>query len=163
MHEALMRALETSWLGDAVRGSEWVFPALETIHFVGLCILMGALLVVDLRLIGLYRQMPVRDVLKFTPWAIFGFAINLASGVAFVASDPFNYLTNPAFWVKMVLVVLAGINVIWFELAERRHLNSLGAGDDTAASTKATAALSLTLWVAIITAGRLLPQFGANG
>ena len=155
----ILQLFNNSWLGITVREVRWLFGAGETLHFIGLSMLIGAMIVVDLRLLGVWKRIPISAVLPFTKIAIAGFAINVISGLAFFCSNPFNYWSNPAFKLKMFLIVLAGLNVLWFELAERKKVVGLAVGGDTAMDTKINAGLSLTLWILIIIFGRLLPTF----
>ena len=154
--EILHRIKET-WLGEIVRESTWLFAAGETLHFVGLSMLFGALLIVDLRLLGFMRSVPIRAALAFLPFAIIGFTINLLTGIEFFVNDPFMYWPNPAFRLKMFLILVAGLNALIFTLMEYRHL--LKDDESTSLFTRATAALSLTLWLTIMLLGRLLPSF----
>jgi hypothetical protein len=161
-HQVLLWFYGT-WLGHVTREVSWLFAFFESVHFIGLCILMGALLLVDLRLIGFFKNVPIRSVLQFTHLAVLGFLINATSGLGFFCSDPFNYWHNPAFKLKMALVLIAGLNVAWFELAERHKVLALAPQADTDGLTKLVAVLSLCLWTAILLLGRLLPSFGING
>lgn len=160
LHPSILAAFRDSWLGEGVRSISWMFAALETVHFIGLCMLIGAMLIVDLRLLNVLRVGAIKDVLAFTYLAVAGFALNLVSGVAFFASNPENYDANPLFWIKMSLVLLAGMNVAWFEFVERRRILAVAPEADVPMQTKFVAALSLGLWTLIIVAGRFLPQFG---
>lgn len=144
-------------LGEFVRGTPWMFGAFETLHFVGLCLLMGAILIVDLRLLGLFRQMPIGKALAFTHLAAAGLAINAFTGAGFFTSEPDKYWTNPAFRLKMALLVLALANVLWFEFSTRRKLAGLPDGVDTDMRTKLIGALSLALWFTILLLGRMMP------
>ena len=85
----ILRALEHNPLGDAVREIPWLFSVSEAVHFIGLSIMAGALLIIDLRLLGRIRQADHRTVEKLIPVAIVGFALNLISGVTLFTSDPF--------------------------------------------------------------------------
>jgi len=146
-------------LGLAVRQSRWLFAAGETFHFIGLCLLVGAMLVIDLRLLGFIRRIPIRAALAFLPFAIIGFLINLATGIEFFVSDPLMYWPNPAFKLKMFLILLAGLNALIFTVMEHRRVLVLGDEENTGTFTKVTAGLSLSLWLAVILLGRLLPAF----
>jgi hypothetical protein len=97
-------------LGATVRQSRWLFGAGETLHFFGLCLMVGGLLIVDLRLLGYIRRIPMRAALAFLPFVIAGFLINLATGIEFFMTDPLMYWPNPAFKLKMFLVLLGGLN-----------------------------------------------------
>jgi uncharacterized membrane protein len=156
----ILSAVRDSWLGESIRSVSWLFAALETVHFIGICTLIGAMLVVDLRLLNVIRGGAIREVLGFARLAIAGFVLAFLSGVAFFASNPDNYDANPLFWIKMGLVLVAGLNLAWFELAERRKVLALPEGASSALDTKLVAGLSLLLWAAIIVAGRFLPLLG---
>jgi hypothetical protein len=146
-------------LGAAVRQSRWLFAMGETFHFIGLCLMVGGLMIVDLRLLGYIRRIPMRAALAFLPFVIVGFLINLATGVEFFMTDPFMYWPNPAFKLKMFLVLLAGLNALVFTVMEHRHVLVMGDDEETGTFTKVTAGLSLSLWLAVILLGRLLPTF----
>jgi hypothetical protein len=150
-----------SWYGHLMQSVPWLFSAFETIHFIGLSILVGALLFVDLRMLGLFRAVDIRTTLKFVPWAIFGFALNVITGLGFFCNNPNNYWTNPMFKLKMLFILIAGVNAAWFTFVEQRKFSQLpeGAGEYIEPSIKITAALSLFLWFLVILAGRLLPTF----
>jgi hypothetical protein len=81
-----------------MRQEQDVFSVCQTIHFFGLCLLLGSLLVIDLRLLGLMKRTPVSAVLKFVPVAIVGFTLNLLSGICFLAYNAPLYATNWMFW-----------------------------------------------------------------
>lgn len=148
---------EASLLGELGRSSSWLFPALETLHFLGLCILFGSLLVVDLRMLGYLRGFSIAFTYRFIPVALFGFSINLVTGIWFFCVDPFRYYPNIAFRVKMVLILIAGINALLFWFLEHRKLQSLPADSDTDLITKTIAVLSLGIWVMVIICGRMMP------
>jgi len=147
------------WPGPLARNSDWLFGFAEILHFIGLCVLFGALLLVDLRLLGFFRRLPVKSVLPFTQWAVIGFLINLATGWLFFTATPAVYWGNPAFQMKMAMSLLAGLNALVFTVVEHRKVAVLGPGEDTPPLTQVTAALSLTLWLGVLVFGRMLPVF----
>lgn len=155
--ESILPWLESSWLANLVNDSTWMFPALETLHFIGLILLIGSLLVVDLRLLGVGPKVPINAVMAFLPWSLVGFAINLVTGVMFFVSDPDNYYPNTAFRLKMLAVVLAGLNLVWFKRAV--HPQLLASPDTTTlpANARLIGGLSLGLWFSVIVFGRLIP------
>jgi hypothetical protein len=158
MHAFLQFAHDT-WLGDYTRHNSWVYTFGLVLHFIGLCLLMGGMLVIDLRILGLVKRVPIGAVLKLLPVAIFGFALNLATGMMFFCFDSFGFWRNPAFKIKMMLVLLAGLNALWFTLAEHRRLVATPSGFDTDAMTKFSAAASLFIWFSVILFGRLIVAF----
>ena len=149
--------LGTSWLGVFNRDASWVFVAAETAHFFGLSLLFGSLLVIDLRVVGFARFINMQAAMKFIPIAIVGFAINFISGITFIASNPERYGPNIAFQWKMGLVLIAGLNALWFWFGEHKELSQLADGEDAEFRAKVIAALSLMIWVIVIILGRFMP------
>lgn len=144
-------------LSHYMQQSAYAFSNSETIHFIGLCLLLGAMLVIDLRLLGFMQRTQVSAVLKLVPVAIFGFALNLVTGVLFLFYNPEGYVTNWMFLLKLALISLAGLNMLYFTFVEQPRVLQVPAGEPLSRHTRITAALSLMLWTAVIVAGRLLP------
>src|SRR5262249_15731163 len=109
--------------------------------------------------LGFMRSVPMGTVLAFLPFVIAGFLINLATGIEFFVTDPFMYWPNPAFRLKLALIVLAGLNALLFTVLNRRHRLVLADGKDPSAYVRLTAGLSLSLWLCVLLLGRLLPAF----
>ena len=106
------------WMEDIY----WMFPLMETIHFIGLILLFVALLVMDGRVLDWGRFINMNAAMAFIPVAIIAFALNLASGIMFVASQPMVYMENVVLQWKMVLIVIAGNNALWFWFGEHKEL-----------------------------------------
>jgi len=140
-----------------VRESWWLFPTLETLHFIGLILLLGALLIMDLRYLGLASRAPLSAVMRYLPVAVLGFTINLATGILFVVSDPFRYVPNPAFQLKMLAVLLSGINALWFKFAVDWHEVAANPEYTPGRTVRLIAGISLALWMAVIVLGRFIP------
>ena len=155
--------MENTPINEVVMYYRWSWPALETFHFLGLCMLIGAILVMDLRLIGFQRVIPLKAVHGLMPVAIAGFTINLVTGLGFLFGDPVLYAINYAFWVKMALVLLAGVNFIWYLRKVEPSLATLGPHDATPMTAKFAGAASLVLWFGVLSYGRLLPYLGTGG
>ena len=149
--------MEQSALGQLMRDSSWLFPLAEILHFLGLSLLIGSLMVVDLRLLGIIKDMSFRAIYRYLPITLLGFAINLVTGTLFLFTDPFRYYPNIAFRIKIGLIVLAGLNALWFQF--KVHPATLKSpqqsGPDMA--TRVVAVLSLLLWIAVIVMGRMIP------
>lgn len=163
MTPAVLTFLHDSPFGTAARDIKWVFSTCETVHFIGLCILMGALLIFDLRMLGFAKSVAPKSTLSYTSIAAFGLTLNIVSGFILFSSNPANYWGNWAYRLKMGLVVLALINVAWFEVFERRKVSAMPPGAPMPFDTKIVAALSLLLWTAILVLGRFLPVTSAAG
>jgi hypothetical protein len=160
----ILSGLAQLWPGPVARNVFWVWPTLEVLHFVGLTMLVGAMLVVDLRLIGYFKSIPVATALKLLPYAIVGFGLCAFSGWAFFTADPTTYWTNYGFRLKLVALTLAGINAVLFTVLEHRHALQIDSGGAATGMTRLTAGLSLGLWLIVLILGRMLPNtgFGTN-
>lgn len=125
----------------------WAYPALEAVHIVGIALLFGGLLVFELRMLGLGRELPAARLARITlvP-ALAGFGLCAATGLAMFASQPGELLANTAFRTKLVLIVLAGANAAWF------HARG-GTGAEGTLS-RLQCLLSLGFWLAVIICGR---------
>lgn len=153
----IIDTLNSTTLNGLVMDNRFVFPILEMIHFIGLSFLFGALLVVDLRILGVTPAISIKRVDVFVRFALIGFAINAATGMLFVVGDSDRYLVNVAFWAKMMLIMLAGLNTAYFV---RRVKPQMDAGVDTADLTHGAhlvAWLSLIGWSGVIILGRFIP------
>ena len=116
MSSEIFNWIAESALASWVVASPYTWPILECIHFVSLCVLMGSLLVVDLRLIGVFRE-PCAELIGFlTRLAVAAFATNLTTGVLFFFGYTFKYVDNPAFELKLVLISAAGVNALVYRL-----------------------------------------------
>src|SRR4029450_9172385 len=107
---------------------------------------MGSLMIMDLRLIGFNRLIPLQAMHSLMPVAIVSFAINLITGLGFIFGDPHTYFANWAFWAKMLLVVLAGRNFLLYSPQAEPKIIILGPNEPTPALAKAVGSLSLIFW-----------------
>jgi len=122
-----------------------------------LCALFGGLLAIDLRVIGICRFIPMKAALTLIPYVIAAFSINLITGIFFFCGDPYRYYYNTAFQWKMALIVLAGVNALWFWFGEHEKLSRLADGEQADFPAKVIAMVSLAIWVGVIILGRLIP------
>jgi hypothetical protein len=149
--------IESTWLHRFMQQNPLAFTTSETLHFMGLTILIGALMVIDLRGLGLFKRMPFLEVHKLVPIAVGAFAVQLATGVCFVFQGPQNYFDDLSFRIKMLLVVLAGVNALAFELFVFRPYKAGNIAIEQAPITKITCAASLLIWACVLICGRLIP------
>jgi len=159
---AIAKWMGQSGLGQAARDIFWVFPTAEIVHFFGLCLLFGAMLLIDLRLLGFARSVSIKKVMAFIPIAGIGLVLNTLSGIVFLCAYPENYWPSTAFRIKLLAIVIGGLNAILFKWAEAPHIEGLA--DDGVASGRAkfVAFLSLTVWVVVIILGRFLPYVSVS-
>lgn len=143
-----------SAVADVMR-SAWAWPLMESLHFIGLSMLIGGVATFDLRLLGLGRGIPIAAVHRLIPWGLVGFALTAVTGATFLVTEPDQYIYNPAFQLKILLVILAGLNAATFYLTSYgRILREPDA--DAPGSARVIAAVSLVLWLAVIASGRLI-------
>jgi len=148
--------IEDSALGAWVRGSEsiFAFPAIITLHTIGMGFLAGGSAAIDLRILGFAPGISLRAMGRFLPLLWLAFAVNAASGTLLLIAYPTKALTNPIFYIKLSLIALA------VGLVYRIGSTALRAPDvekqPLTRNVKALALISLAAWIALITAGRLL-------
>jgi hypothetical protein len=145
-------------LGDFVIGHTWMWPTLETLHFVGLCMLFTVVLIVNLRLLGFIKIVPVSAVYQMLPIGMIGFAVNLVTGMLFFVGIPSQYNANPVFYWKIVFVLLGGLNVMYFMLVDDAWRTT--SGRDVSAGPRIAAASAIFIWVAVLYCGHMLPFIG---
>ncbi len=159
--EALSDFLISTGIGDFVATNDWVWPLGETLHFVGMCVLLGTVGVVDLRVLGVAKGIPIKLLDKFIPLGVIAFVVNLLTGFIFIAGNPvggpMEYLTNLSLQIKMLIVLIAGINLLVFYVSGiHRSLENVPADGDAPGGAKAVAAVSLTAWIFVIIMGRFI-------
>jgi hypothetical protein len=159
---ALANWLESTWVNQLVLGYAWTWPTLETLHFIGLCLMIGALLIMDLRLIGFQRIIPLSAVHRLMPMAIAGFVINLVTGILFCFGDPHRYFINISFQLKMLFVLLAGVNFLIYFLKVEPQILKLGPQAAMPPLAKTVGVASLVFWFAVLSFGRLIPYLGTG-
>lgn len=147
------------FLAEFPNAYTWVWPIAEVVHFLGLTLLVGAIGVLDLRLLGLAKGLAPAAVHRLVPVAVVGFAFSLASGLVFVGSNPAMFIPNPVFQLKMLFIFLAGINVAFFYIAGFRKAEAVPAGGNVPLSARLAGGVSLALWMGVIIAGRFMAWF----
>jgi len=147
-------ALENSPIADAIRAWPWAYPALETAHYIGLACLVGGIMLIDLRLLGVARTLPLKSMMGLLVWVWIGFVINVVSGSLIFIYGATGFSANPAFRLKMVLLLLAGINAVIFTLAYLRNGERWSAAGSVPVPIKLVATASFVLWLGVVTAGR---------
>ncbi|MFL2847091.1 MAG: hypothetical protein ACJZ77_05190 [Pseudohongiellaceae bacterium] len=162
MIEALTEEMMASNLTQWIQATYWLWPILEIFHFFGLTLLMGGLIIVDLRMIGFLSYIGLEEVKKLLPLVIFGFLVNLITGVLFLFGDPSRYSINIGFQIKMILVLLAGCNAAIYHVKVEPLFSNLNLKDRLPLVIKITGFTSLTLWTGVLLLGRLIPYVGTG-
>ena len=153
--------LQDMQLATALRESVYMFPLLEGTHLLGLALSAGLIIFTDLRLVGVwFRHVPVPDILQqLRPWVLGGFVATFVSGIVLFWSEAASMITNLAFLLKLVFILLAGINALIFEAKFGQRVTEWSNQRAFPAGVKFAGWTSLTLWVAVIAFGRLIPYF----
>lgn len=159
MFDNLWQGIENSGLGTTIASSLWLFPTIETLHVIAIVTVIGAILIMDLRLLGVTSMgkrvaAMASDTIPLT-WIAFAFAV-ITGGLLFI-SKATTYMANPYFLWKMGLLVLAGINMAVFHRITANSMDEWGApGASTPAAAKVAALLSLAFWAVIPLCGRIV-------
>jgi hypothetical protein len=157
-------ALEGSGLGQAMRQWLWLYPSVETVHIVGIGLLFGSIAVLDFRLLGVGRHIPVRALARHVlPWTLASFLLIVPSGALMFIAHASDFIESGVFVLKMGLILAAGVNAgifhaITFRTADvwdTEEMRRIGPPP----SARAAGAISLLLWISVIACGRLLAYF----
>jgi hypothetical protein len=146
--------LEGTAIAGAIRTSVWMYPALESAHYIGLALLVGGIMLIDLRLLGVAKSLPVRSMIGLLPWVWAGFIINVTTGTLIFIYGATSFGTNNAFLLKMGFMVLAGINAMIFTVAAARSGSQWIESGHIPVFVKSVATASLVLWLCVVTTGR---------
>ena len=147
---------------SAAIGESILFGVFEAVHMVGVAVLFGSLFMVDLRLLGLAaRRYNVGTITReLTPWTWAGFGIAAVTGMLMAITNLTDYAANPAFQLKMLLLVLALANMLAFEAGAGRSAASWDEAKTTPLAARVAGGLSLSIWIGVICAGRWIAFSG---
>jgi hypothetical protein len=147
--------LESSGVATAIAESDWLFPALESVHVIAVTTVLGSIAIIDLRLLSLMsRKVAIGRLMASTlpvTWA--AFVVAVISGASLFASAATDYLENALFRYKLLLMLVAGANMIVFHFITGRRLDEWHASS-TPLAAKAAGMFSLSLWIGTVVLGR---------
>jgi hypothetical protein len=154
----VLKWLEATGLATRIRGSLFLFPLIESFHVIGLALVFGTIMVIDLRLLGVAStqrsfQRVAADILKWT-WV--AFALTALTGSLMFITNADAYYHNSYFRAKMLLLVLAGLNMGVFELTAGRTIHLWDKAPSAPPVGRAVGALSLAIWIGVIVMGRII-------
>ena len=147
-------------ISEAIRVTTWLWPLCEILHFFGLSLLIGIAGVFDLRLLGFMTRVPISAAWTLMPWAKAGFALAALTGVTFFVGAPEQYINNPAFYGKVLFLIVANLNAIYFEVIYRKQIERKELEVDGPSVIKVIALVSIVSWFFVIYWGRMLPFIG---
>ncbi|MBV9768799.1 MAG: hypothetical protein JOZ32_04440 [Bryobacterales bacterium] len=142
----------------AIRESIWIYPILDVLHCVGILLVAGTIVIVDLRLLGFgMRRAPVSSVLgQVLPWTRSGFVFMLLTGSLIAWSEPLKLYKSPFFRVKLAFLTLAGLNALFFHYSVSRGIGAWDSASLTPARARLAAVISIVCWICVIAAGRAI-------
>jgi hypothetical protein len=139
---------------------QWLWPILQSLHYVGACLLIGTVGLFDLRALGLAKGMALGALHRLIPLGVGGYVWNMLLGVVFFFGHPDQYFYNNAFRLKLSLMALAGINIlVFYGTGAFAEVRALPAGADASPRVKIITAVSLCIWVGVLTCGRMITFF----
>lgn len=149
--------IEENFLAVAIRQSQWMYPALEILHIVGIVLLVGPAFMFDLRLLGFAKKLSISALATYLlSWSRRGLILIVPSGLLLFTTNAITLGHDPVFWLKMALLILAGFNALIFHRIIFRYDTSTKENLELPRASKITALISIVVWLAIITCGRLL-------
>ena len=151
MLNSFLRWLVNSPWSHGINAYEWIFPAIQSVHFIGFAVSIGSIAIVDLRLLGfgMKRQAPAELAADLNRWTLLGIAMMLVTGFLMFSTDAVTYHNNPSFQIKMTCLMVALV----FHFTIRRRAVRPGAGP---VGAKLAAGASLLLWTTVLMAGRMI-------
>src|SRR5688572_30641507 len=160
MTDSVVIWLKSTSISQAMTMSPLLWPICETLHFIGLALLIGGAGLIDLRLMGFLKSVPLAAVMQVRKWAALGIVINVITGALFFIGAPDQYIDNPAWYGKLAFLSVAMVNVAVFETRQGKRILTIAAGEDTPASFKVAGAVSIGSWFLVLYFGRMLPFIG---
>jgi len=150
--KALWPALEASPVGQYIQASSWAFPTIETVHVIAFVTVVGTIAVMDLRLLGVAsHRWPVTSISNDTlPWTWGAFVVAMVSGSLLFVSKASEYVVNANFQWKMILIVLAGVNMAVFHVFTWRSVHKWDTDTAVPLGGKIAGGLSLFLWILVV-------------
>lgn len=154
----LCRWLENTWVATTIGQSGLLFPVIEGSHILALSLSVGLIFVLDLRFLGLaFRGVKVSQLMKqLMPWSLAGFAIMFITGMLLFVTHAEDAYKNNFFRLKMLLLLLAGLNALYYQLRFYPQMEAWDLAEETPVGVRWCAVLSLIFWIGVIACGRTM-------
>jgi hypothetical protein len=154
--DRFLQWLESTAPAIAISESSWLFPGIETVHVLAIAMVVGSITMVDLRLLDInLRERPVGELIaEVLPWTWTSFAVAVCSGALLFSSNATKYWGTVPFRAKMLLLTLAGLNMLAYHATIHRSVDLWGRRAPTPRAAKISGGLSLGLWIGVVTLGR---------
>ena len=151
--------IESLAVAQAMRDHAWLYPAVAIAHIVGFTILVGSVVMFDLRVFGLSKAISVRALARLLlPWSVASLAVIVPTGLMLFAAHADEFLESRAFAIKMALILAAGMNAAMFLTGPYQGVKSWDTGAAAPMLARLSAALSIVLWVSVIACGRIIAR-----
>jgi uncharacterized membrane protein len=150
--------LTVAWISEFFFDEPMAWPVAEIAHFIGLALLFGVVLAGSLRLMGILQHVPLGAVHRLLAWGAAAFVLQGVTGMAFFVGQANQYIDNPAFQWKVLLILVAGANVLYLTLFD--NIWDRGANEEVPLRAKLLGASQMVLWIGVIYYGRMLPYLG---
>lgn len=149
--------LEGSSLAMAMRGELWLYPLVEVVHIIGFSLLVGAVVMFDLRVLGVSKDIAVTALARhLLPWALAALLLIVPAGLMMFSAHPHDFAGNGVFILKLCLIAAAGLNALAFHLGIYRTVSQWNTASAAPGLAKAQAVLSVAIWFTVVLCGRLL-------
>ena len=150
--------IDGSPMAEEIRVSLWLFPALEIAHVAAIALVLGSIARVDLRLVGLAsRHRSITEISReMLPWTWVGFALATVFGALLFVGQPVRYVEVAFFDAKIILILLAGLNMLVFEYMTRRSVGRWDRAPTPPLQVRLAGGLSLAFWLSVVICGRLI-------
>jgi hypothetical protein len=152
-----MDQLSDSSLALAMRSELWLYPLVEVVHIIGFSVLVGAVVMFDLRILGLSKGIAVTALARhLLPWAVAALLLIVPAGLMMFSAHPHDFAGNKVFVLKLCLIAAAGINALLFHVGTYRSVEQWNTGHKAPGLARTQALVSMVLWISVILCGRLL-------
>jgi hypothetical protein len=139
--------------------STWGWPAVESLHFIALAVMIGTVGLFDLRVLGMAKDIPLAALHQLIPLGIVAFVLSVLTGALFLLTEPRQYVYNPAFQLKLLCMGVAGANAAVFYVSRAKRVLLLPPQAPAPLAAKLAASISLTAWLGVIVCGRVITAF----
>lgn len=138
----------------------WLWPLLQSLHYLGAATLLGTVGLFDLRVLGMAKGVSPRAIHRLVPWGVGGYVSNILVGTVFFFGHPDQYFYNNSFRFKLMLMAVAGLNIlVFYRTSAFAEMKALAPGAEASLRVKIIAATSLCVWVGVLTCGRMITFF----
>ena len=146
-----------SQLGAAMRGDLWLYPMVEVVHIIGFAVLVGSVVMFDMRVLGLSKNIAVTDLARhLLTWSLAALLLIVPAGLMMFSAHPHDFASNSIFILKLCLIATAGLNAALFHVGVYRSVDHWNTAVAAPGIAKCQALLSIALWLTVVLCGRLL-------